>query len=81
MDEVGRIRIDDWEMRSDVQKATQALMDTITEENVQKKADVAGFRRDFMETHGFDVEAGANCGRRCRPFRTVRSSLWMIRRC
>jgi enoyl-[acyl-carrier protein] reductase/trans-2-enoyl-CoA reductase (NAD+) len=55
VDREGRIRIDDWEMRDDVQKATAELMSRITEENLNELADVAGFRHDFLETHGFDV--------------------------
>ncbi|MFA6505650.1 MAG: enoyl-ACP reductase FabV [Treponemataceae bacterium] len=55
VDAVGRIRVDDWEMRDDVQKAVAELMSKITEENIAKLADVAGFRHDFMEVHGFDV--------------------------
>jgi enoyl-[acyl-carrier protein] reductase/trans-2-enoyl-CoA reductase (NAD+) len=54
-DSEGRIRIDDWEMREDVQKETAARMQAITEENLFELADVAGFKHDFMEAHGFDV--------------------------
>lgn len=54
-DSEGRIRIDDWEMREDVQKETAARMAAITEENLFQLADVAGFKHDFMEAHGFDV--------------------------
>jgi enoyl-[acyl-carrier protein] reductase/trans-2-enoyl-CoA reductase (NAD+) len=56
VDEAGRIRIDDLEMRDDVQAETLALMDTITEENVWSKSDIVGFKHDFLEAHGFDVE-------------------------
>jgi enoyl-[acyl-carrier protein] reductase/trans-2-enoyl-CoA reductase (NAD+) len=55
VDAEGRIRIDDLEMRDDVQKDTAALMGTITEENIMTKADAAGFKHDFLEAHGFDV--------------------------
>jgi enoyl-[acyl-carrier protein] reductase/trans-2-enoyl-CoA reductase (NAD+) len=55
VDAEGRIRVDDWEMRPEIQEKTQALMGRITEENLNELADVAGFRHDFMETHGFDV--------------------------
>ncbi len=55
VDSARRIRIDDWEMRDDVQKAVAELMAKITEENIAELADVAGFRHDFLETHGFDV--------------------------
>jgi enoyl-[acyl-carrier protein] reductase/trans-2-enoyl-CoA reductase (NAD+) len=55
VDGEGRIRIDDWEMREDVQKETEALLAEITAENIAAKADIAGFRHDFLEAHGFDV--------------------------
>jgi enoyl-[acyl-carrier protein] reductase/trans-2-enoyl-CoA reductase (NAD+) len=54
-DEEGRIRIDDWEMRDDVQDATKALMAEVTSENLWDKSDAAGFKRDFMQANGFDV--------------------------
>jgi len=52
----GRIRIDDWEMRDDVQKAVVDRMSTITPENVFAETDINGFKHDFLEAHGFDVE-------------------------
>jgi enoyl-[acyl-carrier protein] reductase/trans-2-enoyl-CoA reductase (NAD+) len=55
VDRKGRIRIDDWEMREDVQKATMEKMKHVTAENVFAETDVAGFKHDFMEAHGFDV--------------------------
>jgi enoyl-[acyl-carrier protein] reductase/trans-2-enoyl-CoA reductase (NAD+) len=56
VDETGRIRMDDLEMRDDVQRETLALMNTVTEENVWTDMDAAGFKHDFLEAHGFDVE-------------------------
>jgi enoyl-[acyl-carrier protein] reductase/trans-2-enoyl-CoA reductase (NAD+) len=56
VDSEGRIRIDDWEMREDVQKATLAQMALATDDNILNATDVAGFRHDFLEVHGFDVE-------------------------
>ncbi|MDR0375209.1 MAG: trans-2-enoyl-CoA reductase family protein [Treponema sp.] len=56
VDEAGRIRLDDLEMRDDVQKETLALMNAVTEENVLTDTDVSGFKHDFLEAHGFDVE-------------------------
>ena len=55
VDSEGRIRIDDWEMREDVQKAAFERMQTATEETLLTLADVEGFRHDFLEVHGFDV--------------------------
>jgi enoyl-[acyl-carrier protein] reductase/trans-2-enoyl-CoA reductase (NAD+) len=54
-DRDGRIRMDDWEMRDDVQKAVEQRMKTVTIENVFAETDLAGFKHDFMEAHGFDV--------------------------
>ena len=56
VDEAGRIRLDDWEMRDDIQRATLERMNATTEDNVFDETDLAGFRHDFMEVHGFDVE-------------------------
>jgi len=56
VDSENRIRIDDWEMREDVQKAVSDLIKEVTQENVFEKTDLAGFKHDFLETHGFDVE-------------------------
>jgi len=56
VDEAGRIRLDDWEMRDDIQKAVLERMNAVTEENVCEESDLAGFKHDFMEAHGFDVE-------------------------
>ncbi|MCL2601221.1 MAG: trans-2-enoyl-CoA reductase family protein [Treponema sp.] len=56
VDSENRIRIDDWEMRDDVQKETSARMQKATAENLESLSDIAGFRRDFLEVHGFAVE-------------------------
>ena len=55
VDSENRIRIDDWEMREDVQKAVSEKMKIVTPENVFTETDVAGFKHDFLEAHGFDV--------------------------
>jgi enoyl-[acyl-carrier protein] reductase/trans-2-enoyl-CoA reductase (NAD+) len=55
VDSQGRIRIDDWEMREEVQQETRRLMEAVTEENIHEIADVGGFRHDFLEAHGFEV--------------------------
>jgi len=56
VDSENRIRIDDWEMRDDVQKAVLERMKIVTPENVFNETDIAGFKRDFLEAHGFEVE-------------------------
>ncbi|MCL2277521.1 MAG: trans-2-enoyl-CoA reductase family protein [Treponema sp.] len=56
VDSENRIRVDDWEMRSDVQKAVEEKMKIVTPENVFALTDVMGFRQDFLEAHGFSAE-------------------------
>ena len=53
-DEKGRIRIDDWEMRADVQAEVAALWQQIATENVEQISDLAGYRREFMKLFGFE---------------------------
>jgi len=55
-DNEGRIRIDDLEMREDVQKETSSRIEKATQETIGLLSDIAGFRHDFLEAHGFDVE-------------------------
>jgi len=53
VDSENRIRIDDWEMRDDVQKAVTDRMKIVTPENVFAETDIIGFKNDFLEAHGF----------------------------
>jgi enoyl-[acyl-carrier protein] reductase/trans-2-enoyl-CoA reductase (NAD+) len=55
VDKEGRIRIDDWEMQDDVQKAVLDRMNRTSEENVYTETDIEGFKHDFLEAHGFDA--------------------------
>ena len=54
-DAESRIRLDDLEMRSDVQAETIRRLSTVTEENVETVTDAEGFRTDFLQAHGFAV--------------------------
>ncbi len=56
VDEEGRIRIDDWEMRDDVQAEVQEAWDNVTKENLAELADIEGFQRDFLQIHGFGFD-------------------------
>lgn len=58
-DEAGRVRIDDWEMRPEIQNAVRAIWPTITTENLAKETDIAGYRSEFMKLFGFG-QAGIN---------------------
>jgi len=55
-DEKGRIRIDDWEMRDDVQAEVAQLWKEATTENLNEIGDLEGYRKDFYSLFGFDVK-------------------------
>ncbi len=56
VDEKGRIRVDDWEMRDDIQQKVAELWDTATTENLAEIGDLEGYRKDFYNLFGFDYE-------------------------
>lgn len=53
VDEQGRIRIDDWEMRTDVQEKVAAFWKQATTENLSDIGDLAGYKQDFLNLFGF----------------------------
>jgi len=56
VDEKGRIRIDDWEMRDDVQAAVAELWKTADTDTLPQTGDLAGYKHDFLNLFGFDVD-------------------------
>lgn len=52
-DEKGRIRIDDWEMREDVQEKVAELWLQATTESLPEIGDLAGYKSDFLNLFGF----------------------------
>ena len=55
-DDQGRIRIDDWEMREDVQAKVAALWKESTTESLPEIGDLAGYKQDFLNLFGFGFE-------------------------
>ncbi|KFF17080.1 enoyl-ACP reductase FabV [Flavobacterium hydatis] len=55
-DDKGRIRIDDWEMRDDVQEKVAKLWLEATTETLPEIGDLAGYRNDFLNLFGFEFE-------------------------
>ncbi|TDE07122.1 enoyl-ACP reductase FabV [Flavobacterium sandaracinum] len=55
VDDSGRIRIDDLEMRSDVQEKVAKLWIQAVTENLAEIGDLEGYRKDFYNLFGFDV--------------------------
>lgn len=56
LDEKGRIRVDDWEMREDVQAEVDALWKQATTENLEAISDIAGYRDEFFHLFGFNFD-------------------------
>ncbi|REG86039.1 enoyl-ACP reductase FabV [Winogradskyella sediminis] len=56
LDEQGRIRVDDWEMRDDVQAKVLELWQEATTETLPTIGDLEGYKIDFFNLFGFDVE-------------------------
>jgi enoyl-[acyl-carrier protein] reductase / trans-2-enoyl-CoA reductase (NAD+) len=65
VDEKGRIRIDDWELREDVQAEVEKAWATVSTENFSEVSDYAGYQEEFHKLFGFglpgiDYEADTN---------------------
>ncbi|MBN2295503.1 MAG: trans-2-enoyl-CoA reductase family protein [Pirellulales bacterium] len=55
-DEMGRLRLDDWEMREDVQSEVARLWLEVDNNNIAELADLDGFREEFLRHHGFGIK-------------------------
>ena len=55
-DEEGLIRMDDWEMRGDVQNKISEIWNNISDDTIGECADLDGYRTDFNRLFGFDAE-------------------------
>lgn len=55
-DENGRLRVDDWEMRDDVQEIVGKLWPETTTESLPQIGDLDGYKDDFYNLFGFNFE-------------------------
>jgi enoyl-[acyl-carrier protein] reductase/trans-2-enoyl-CoA reductase (NAD+) len=55
LDESGRIRIDDWEMRPEIQAAVAELWPQVTTENIDNISDFKGYQENFLKLFGFGL--------------------------
>ncbi|MCA0975554.1 trans-2-enoyl-CoA reductase family protein [Halomonas denitrificans] len=53
-DDVGRLRLDDWELRDDVQQACKDLWPQVTSDNLFDITDYAGYKHEFLKLFGFE---------------------------
>lgn len=56
LDETGKIRLDDWELREDVQKEVMDIWSKINTDNIKELADVEGYWEDFYHMFGFKFD-------------------------
>jgi enoyl-[acyl-carrier protein] reductase/trans-2-enoyl-CoA reductase (NAD+) len=54
-DTEGRVRVDDWEMREDVQAKIADLWIKSTTETLPELGDLKGYKTDFLNLFGFDI--------------------------
>lgn len=56
LDASGRIRIDDLEMRDDIQEEVTRLWEKVNTENIGTLSDIEGYREEFFKLFGFGFE-------------------------
>jgi enoyl-[acyl-carrier protein] reductase/trans-2-enoyl-CoA reductase (NAD+) len=55
VDRTGRLRLDDWEMREDVQAEVDRVWPSITTENLRALTDFDGYQAEFLKLFGFGL--------------------------
>jgi enoyl-[acyl-carrier protein] reductase/trans-2-enoyl-CoA reductase (NAD+) len=55
VDAEGRVRVDDLEMRDDVQKEVEAMWGSVTTENANQFGGVDTYKREFLKLFGFGL--------------------------
>ncbi|OPX43866.1 putative reductase [Ruminiclostridium hungatei] len=56
LDEKGRICMDDWEMRPEVQAEVARLWAEANNENIREISDIEGYRKEFFRLFGFEFD-------------------------
>ncbi|HSH08960.1 MAG TPA: enoyl-ACP reductase FabV [Oceanipulchritudo sp.] len=64
-DDDGRVRMDDWEMRPEIQQAVMDIWDKVSTETIDQETDFSGYQENFLRLFGFglpnvDYEADAD---------------------
>ena len=55
VDDALRVRMDDWEMRPEIQAEVAAIWPQATTENLEALTDIAGYRTEFLKLFGFGL--------------------------
>lgn len=56
LDDNQRIRMDDWELRDEVQNTVKEIWPNVTTENIFELTDYQGYKDEFLKLFGFGVE-------------------------
>ncbi|MGB0373050.1 MAG: enoyl-ACP reductase FabV [Opitutales bacterium] len=56
LDEANRIRVDDWEMDSDVQAEISGIWHQVSTDNLLELSDFPGYQANFLKLFGFGIE-------------------------
>ncbi len=56
LDDEGRVRMDDWEMRPDIQEKVKVLWPSVATETIDSLTDFSGYQENFLRLFGFGLE-------------------------
>lgn len=56
LDDTSRIRMDDWELRDDVQDQVKQLWPEVTTDNLFELTDYRGYKNEFLKLFGFGID-------------------------
>ncbi|NRA20999.1 MAG: trans-2-enoyl-CoA reductase family protein [Oceanospirillaceae bacterium] len=55
-DEANRYRMDDWELRADIQARCKDIWDKVTDDNIFETTDYAYYKAEFLRLFGFGID-------------------------
>lgn len=56
LDDEGRLRADQKELQPAIQAKVEVIWDAVTTENLAQTTDIAGYKREFLQLFGFEVD-------------------------
>jgi len=56
LDDSQRIRMDDWELREEIQRSVKQIWPQVTSENIFQLSDYQGYKDEFLKLFGFGVQ-------------------------
>ena len=66
LDELGRVRMDDWELQDDIQGYVKQHWSQVNEDTLGSITDFEGYRNAFLQMHGFGID-GVDYGAEVEP--------------